>query len=311
MNPLRQRIVSDFTAIAGAHDDPRLYDGPAGDAGLIGPGSVSWRLHSDVAAVAVAGIPAIVLELLHPSVIAGVQDYSSYREDPFRRARTTLGYVLGTTFGNTTAATGLIERVKRMHGQITGQRPDGVAYRALDPDLIAWVHTAIPWMIMTAYERLNAPLTLAERDRYLAEQAVIGRMGGAQHVPASVADLDDYLASMRPLLSTNEQTLEFFSFLLSAPLFPRALPGPLDRGVHDVLVHAGMSLAPAWARRLSGFHRPAPLQRVVTGPYLQGYARMLRWGFGEPPWARLARLRVLNGVAAGAPLPDVRTLVTT
>jgi len=84
-----------------------------------------------------------VLEILHPSVIAGVQDLSNYRDDPFQRARATLGYVLTTTFGNTEAATGIIERVKRVHSFVNGTRPDGVPYRALDPELLAWVHTCI------------------------------------------------------------------------------------------------------------------------------------------------------------------------
>ena len=64
-------------------------------------------------------MPAIVLEILHPSVIAGVQDLSNYREDPFQRARATLGYVLATTFGNTEAATAVIERVKHVHPSST------------------------------------------------------------------------------------------------------------------------------------------------------------------------------------------------
>ena len=34
-----------------------------------------------MAAVALAGTPAIVLELLHPAVMAGVHDLSGYRED--------------------------------------------------------------------------------------------------------------------------------------------------------------------------------------------------------------------------------------
>jgi uncharacterized protein (DUF2236 family) len=80
--------------------------------------------------VSQAGLPAIVLEILHPSVVAGVQDMSNYREDPFQRARATLGYVLATTFGNTDAATALIERVKHIHSFVNGTRPDGVAYRA-------------------------------------------------------------------------------------------------------------------------------------------------------------------------------------
>ena len=66
---------------------------------------MSWEINADLASVSQAGLPAIVLEILHPSVVAGVQDLSNYRQDPFQRARATLGYVLTTTFGNTEAAT--------------------------------------------------------------------------------------------------------------------------------------------------------------------------------------------------------------
>ena len=137
MDALRRRTVADFEKGAGRHDDPDVYGGPPGDPGLIGPGSMSWEINADLASVSQAGLPAIVLEILHPSVIAGVQDMSNYREDPFQRARATLGYVLTTTFGNTEAATALIERVKHIHSFVNGTRPDGVAYRALDPELIA------------------------------------------------------------------------------------------------------------------------------------------------------------------------------
>jgi len=104
---LRRRIVAEFEKAAGRHDDPAVYGGRAGDPGLIGPDSVSWEINADLAAVSQAGLPAIVLEILHPSVVAGVQDLSNYRQDPFARARATLGYVLTTTFGNTEVATRL------------------------------------------------------------------------------------------------------------------------------------------------------------------------------------------------------------
>jgi uncharacterized protein (DUF2236 family) len=169
---LRRRIVADFEKGAGCHDDPAVYAGTPGDPGLTGPGSVSWEVNADLASVSQAGLAAIVLEILHPSVVAGVQDLSNYREDPFRRARATLGYVLTTTFGNTEAATRLIERVKRVHSHVKGTRPDGVPYRALDPELIAWVHTCIPWMIMRAYEHTKRQLSQRERDRHLAEPAL-------------------------------------------------------------------------------------------------------------------------------------------
>ena len=213
---------------------------------------MSWEINADLASVSQAGLPAIVLEILHPSVIAGVQDLSNYREDPFQRARATLGYVLATTFGNTEAATAVIERVKHVHSFVNGTRPDGVAYRALDPELIAWVHTCIPWMILRVFEETKRPLSQHEKDRYLTEQAVIGRMGGADWVPDTAAELDDYVEAMRPRLSVNAQTREFVDFLMTSPFFPD-LPERVDRAaaqVHDLRGHEQGTEMGAGAHRL-------------------------------------------------------------
>ena len=229
---------------------------------------MSWEINADLASVSQAGLPAIVLEILHPSVIAGVQDLSNYREDPFQRARATLGYVLATTFGNTEAATSVIERVKHIHSFVNGTRPDGVAYRALDPELIAWVHTCIPWMILRVYEETKRPLSQHEKDRYLSEQAVIGRMGGADWVPTTAAELDDYVEAMRPRLCVNAQTREFVDFLMTSPFFPN-LPERLDRQLHRFAIYAGMSRAPRWAQELIGFDRPPVATRALMGPMLR------------------------------------------
>jgi uncharacterized protein (DUF2236 family) len=299
MNGLQRRYVEEFEKNAGSHDDPEIYGGPPGDPGLIGPGSVSWEIHADLASVSQAGLPAIVLEILHPSVVAGVQDMSHYRDDPFQRARATLGYVLATTYGNTAAATALIERVRHIHSFVQGTRPDGVPYRALDPELIAWVHTCIPWMILRTFDATKRRLSTAEKDSYLAEQAIIGRMGGAEWVPASAAELDDYVASMRPKLSVNAQTREFLGFLMEAPFLPN-LPGVLDRELHRFAIYAGMSRAPRWARELIGYDRPPALTRRLIDPYLGVDAATVRWAFGTPRYVQLAAARVGARVPAGA-----------
>jgi uncharacterized protein (DUF2236 family) len=267
-----------------------MFGEPAGDPGLIGPGSVSWELNSDVGAIAVAGMAAIVLEMLHPSVAAGVQQQSSYREDPFRRARTTFGWVITTTFASTAAATRLINAVKRMHGQVNGVRPDGVEYRALDPELIGWVHTCIPWMIMTAYERFHRRLTPREHDRYLAEQAAIGRMSGADDIPETHRELGEYVEHMRPKLAVTEHTREFMGFLLDAP-FGTEMPGPLRPYGKRFQVEAGMTLAPRWAAEMVGFAPPRPVTKLIHEPLLRSYAMTLRWGFGTPRYTAMAEAR--------------------
>jgi uncharacterized protein (DUF2236 family) len=289
-NPLRRAVVEDLLTQTGRHDAPHVFGGAPGDPGLIGPGSVSWEINGDLASVVLGGIGAIVMEILHPSVMAGVQDLSSYQEDPYRRGRTTFGYVVTTTFANTTAATRLINAVKRMHGEVNGMRPDGVPYRALDPELIGWVHTCIPWAVMTAYHRYKRPLSEAERDQYLREQALIGRMGGAGEIPETYAELREYVDAMRPKLSVNQQTLEFFEFLMTMPFGMRA-PGPLSRPAHQFQLEAGMSLMPPWARRMTGFDAPALARRTLHDPSLFAYARLVRWAFGTPTYRRLAEER--------------------
>lgn len=292
----KRDAAAEIEAAGGRHDEPAIYDGPPGDPGLCGgPNSLSWEIHGDLASVVVAGTGAILMELLHPSVMDGVYTQSSYRTEPLRRARNTLGYVLRTTFGSTEAATRVIEGVKRVHARIEGTRGDGVAYRALDPELIGWVHTSIPWAIMTAYDRYCRPLSVDEKDRYLKEQALIGRMGGADAVPESVAELRDYVEAMRPKLAVNEQTLSFIDFLAgTSPDLPVPV-GRRERLDRWVGIRASMSLLPEWAQRLTGTHQPAFVQRAWLHPSDRLKALLVRWVYPELPCKTMALARVRAG----------------
>jgi uncharacterized protein (DUF2236 family) len=238
------------------------------------------------------------MEVLHPSVMAGVFEQSTYRTEPLKRAQNTLGYVLRTTFGSTEAATAVIGRVKRVHSYITGTRPDGVPYRALDPDLIAWVHTCIPWAVMEAYSRYRRPLTVAEKDRYLAEQAVVGRMGGAERVPESVADLEAYVERMRPLMAMNEQTRSFVGFLVgdSDGEFGGTKVQQLNGRLN---LAASMSLMPVWARQLTGTYLPRSVGHAYLDPSFRLQARAVRWAYPTLPCKELALARAT--APAGVP----------
>ena len=293
---LRTKLRADIELVGGRHDEPEVYGGPAGDPGLAGgPGSISWEINGDLASVSAAGMAAIIMEVLHPSVMAGVFEQSSYRTEPLRRAQNTLGYVLRTTFGSTEAATAVIARVHKVHSHINGTRPDGVPYRALDPELIGWVHTCIPWAVMEAFHRYRRPLTIAEKDRYLTEQAVIGRMGGAEHVPESVAELEAYAERMRPLLGMNEQTRSFFGFLAGdSDEFPATAARQLERRLG---LSASMLLMPEWAQHLSGTYQPRVVQRAYLVPTARLQARVVRWAYPVLPCVELATARA-HGVEA-------------
>jgi uncharacterized protein (DUF2236 family) len=299
LEQLKASIVSQIEEGGGRHDEPAFYDGEAGDLGLAGgPDSMSWEINGDLASLVVGGTSAIIMEVLHPSVMAGVFTQSSYRTEPLRRARNTLGYVLRTTFGSTPAATRVIEAVKNVHRRIGGTRADGVPYQALDPELIGWVHTCIPWAVMRAYETYNRPLTVEEKDRYLREQAVIGRMGGADWVPESLAELDDYVERMRPHMAMNDQTVEFIGFL--AGRVGEQNLSAKERFDRWMGIRASMGLMPEWARRMTGTYVPDLVQRAIFAPSDQLKASVVRWAYPELPCKTMAIRRARQLAAAAA-----------
>ena len=292
---LRRSIVQEIEAAGGRHDEESIYAVDPGDPGIGGgPGSISWEINGDLASLVVGGTAAIIMEVLHPSVMAGVFTQSSYRTEPLKRARNTLGYVLRTTFGATRPATGVIEMVKRAHSRVGGTRADGIAYQALDPELIAWVHTCIPWAVMRAFETYNRPLSVAEKDRYLTEQAVIGRMGGADWVPETVEQLDGYVEKMRPLMAMNDQTVEFIGFL--AGRVGEQQVSAKERFDRWVGIRASMGLMPEWARRMTGTYVPDLPYRLWFASNDRLKAKVVRWAYPELPCRQMALARAA-GVA--------------
>ncbi len=281
---LRTKIRAQVEAVGGRHDEIEVYGGPDGDPGLTpGPGSISWEINGDLGSVSAAGMAAVIMEVLHPSVMAGVSQQSTFRTEPLQRARNTLGYVLRTTFGSTEAATAIIEHVKHVHGFVEGTRPDGQPYRALDPELIAWVHTCIPWAIMEAFHRYHRPLTTAERDAYLREQAPIGIMGGAEWVPTSMAELDAYVERMRPMMAMTEQTREFIDFLVGRQR--RRVPRHRPSAARAPARHLGLDAADADLGTPPHGHLPAEGGRA-------GVPRPERPPPGPPPALGLPRAAV-------------------
>jgi len=55
--------------------------------GLFDPRAVARRVHGDVTSMMVGGIAALLLQMLHPAVLAGVWDHSNFRSDMHGRLR--------------------------------------------------------------------------------------------------------------------------------------------------------------------------------------------------------------------------------
>jgi len=160
-----------------------------------GPQSITWKVNREVIVVAGWG-RAILLQLAHPAVAAGVHHHSSFRGSllsSFRRLHSTVGAMLSLTFGDTEQMITAAARINAIHDRVRGD-----AYSAHDPDLQRWVHATLLESIPLTYELLAGPLTLRERDRYCSEAAIMEPLLGmpAGWLPRDSAQLDTYMREM-------------------------------------------------------------------------------------------------------------------
>lgn len=289
-------------------------DADPGDPGLFGPGSASWRIVAEPAAI-VGGVRALLVQLLHPLAMAGVAQHSRFRDAPLERLRNTSAYVTATTFGSTREALAMARRVRAAHAPVRGTAPDGRPYRAAEPHLLAWVSVSLTSSFL-ATDRAYAPRPADQRDAdaFVAEQAraaalldprvdlgALSRDADAQRalragtlplpmiddgtLPTTAAALEDTLRDFHPELSVTAEGREAFRFLL----WP-AIPPAVRAGYLPLLTGAIATLDPV-QRRLLGL--PAS-----TLPYLPALAQTR---------ALVSLLRVAAGTSQAGRLATVRT----
>ena len=167
-----------------------------------GPGSISWQINSEVIAVAGWG-RAIVMQLAHPAVAAGVHEHTTFRGSlraSFRRLHSTVGAMLAITFGDSEQMIAAAAGINAIHDRVNGRVAalGGAPYSAHDSDLQRWVHATLLQSIPSTYERLVRPLSREERDRYCAESAIMEPLLGmpSGFLPRVSSELDAYIGDM-------------------------------------------------------------------------------------------------------------------
>jgi uncharacterized protein (DUF2236 family) len=161
-----------------------------------GPDSITWRINRERIVVASWG-RAILLQLAHPGVAAGVHHHSSFRgslRSSIRRLHSTVGAMLSITFGGTDQLIAAAAGINAIHDRVRGRVCEGgrETYSAHDPDLQRWVHVSLLESILLTYEQLVGPLTVSERDEYCAEATIMEPLLGmpAGWLPRTAAELD-------------------------------------------------------------------------------------------------------------------------
>lgn len=157
---------------------------------LVGPQSITWRRASDARLYLVMLYP-LLLQVAHPTVGAGVRDFSDFEQRPWDRLLRTLDYVSLIVYGGEEAvAAG--RRLRALHKGFRGVREDGLRYYALEPDAYAWVHATLIESYVAGHAQFGTPLQGAELDAFYREYRDLGRLLGVRE-----HDLPEDWASFR------------------------------------------------------------------------------------------------------------------
>jgi uncharacterized protein (DUF2236 family) len=155
--------------------------------------SVARRLNRELFLL-LGGTAALLMQVAHPLVAAGVEQHSDFRRDPFGRLRRTLNTTLAVVFAEPGAAHTALRRIDRRHGPVRGTAADGRTYEARDPALLLWVQATLVLTSLRLYESVLGPLTAADREAYWQETRPIAVVLGipAERLPMSIGDLERY-----------------------------------------------------------------------------------------------------------------------
>lgn len=163
---------------------------------LVGPGSAAWR-HASDARLYLVMVYALLLQVAHPTVGAGVRDYSDFERRPWDRLLRTIDYVSLLVYGGGDAVPAG-RRLRELHKRFRGLRADGERYHALEPDAYAWVHATLIQTYVAGNAHFGSPMRPGERERFYAEYRRLGRLIGVRErdLPPTWGEFSEYFDSV-------------------------------------------------------------------------------------------------------------------
>jgi uncharacterized protein (DUF2236 family) len=266
-------------------------------------GGVTRRIAGDARLFAASGY-ALLLQVTHPSVGAGVTQHSNFKKDPWGRLLRTLDYTSSVIYGGPDLAWEVGRRVHEMHKRIKGVRPDGERYHALEPGPYAWVHATLAESIARAQNLFcSPPLGSAELEVFWAEWRRMGRLIGVRYddLPGTWPELLTYFDRM---VEDELEDTEAAQNVLYSLLDPAAPPLPWMRdGLWRVVrwpstkagslatlgllppvlrERLGVAWDPGKERRFRAMARLARASRPLMPPQARNFGpHYLRWRRGE------------------------------
>jgi uncharacterized protein (DUF2236 family) len=225
---------------------------------------------------------ALVMEVAHPKVGAGVDDHSQFRRIPLRRLSATMDAAVRLVFGDSDVAAAAAQQIYRLHDRINGTVADsGEAYTAHDAALLLWVWATLVDATELGYTRWVRPLPADQADALYTDLRAFGRFFGIPDdlLPADrdafAAYYESVLAS--PDLGSTATSHRLVRDILSVPskMVPDGLLRPfrvlavglLDPRLRDRL---GLSMSASDDRLFRGLDRWIPrVNRLLPRPILR------------------------------------------
>lgn len=162
-----------------------------------------WRVHRELVLL-LAGGRALLMQLAHPKIAAGVAEHSRFQNDPLARLYRTMSTMWSIVFDPRAEAQAALQGLEQRHAQVRGVVRDnepahgGESYDALDQDLLLWVHATLIDSALVAYTRFVAPLTASEKTVYYEDVKSFAALFGIRQeiIPGSLDAFDDYVKQM-------------------------------------------------------------------------------------------------------------------
>jgi uncharacterized protein (DUF2236 family) len=191
--------------------------------GLYSDDSITRRINRENILL-LGGGRALLMQLAHPKVAAGVDDHSDFRTRPIRRLRRTVLMTMAIVFGERETALAAARAVNQVHARVRGDD-----YRALDPNLLLWVHATLVDSALVTYQAFVGPLTAADREDFYQESKLAGELLGIplDRFPERLRDFHEYVERMIAggEVHVTPRAKELGRLVVRPPL--RLVPGPV------------------------------------------------------------------------------------
>jgi uncharacterized protein (DUF2236 family) len=198
-------------------------------------GSVSRRINLEPILFAGGG-RALLLQVAHPSVAAGVASFSDYRRDPWNRLFRTTDVMYKLGFGTPEQSARQMKVLAARHRRVQGVDETGRRYHALDPDLLVWVWATLADTSLEVYQRVFGRLSDDELVRFHQEQVPIAVACGAPEelvpdTPESFREYFDRVMERDLVVTADARDVLLATMEPPLPTPFRQLSGPLNAAI--------------------------------------------------------------------------------